>query len=87
MTRCPCCLRRETTADLVTCWPCYRGTDRLTPGTYNLAVPASGPYDAPGTITVAFTAMGVEAWTAERDRRLGRPAMATADLFEGLTDV
>jgi len=32
-TMCPCC-GDDMTAGLVTCWTCYRESDRLTPGTY-----------------------------------------------------
>ena len=57
---CPCC-GDPMHPDQIVCWPCYRSTDRLTPGRH------ADPTFAGMTFTVS--AANVERWEAERDAR------------------
>ena len=59
---CPCCQRGMPRA-LVTCWACYRASDRLTPGTYRDRSILRGH----ATISAELVAQ----WDAARADRMG----------------
>ncbi len=65
-TGCPCCGDRMDAVN-VTCWTCYRLTDRLTPGAYP---------DDYGTFSISQA--DVDLWDAQRMARFGRVRLGIA---------
>jgi hypothetical protein len=66
-TYCPCC-GDAMPSTLVVCWPCYRFTDRLTPGTYREIVSA-GWGDHYTSERFTLSAADVDQWESERAAR------------------
>ena len=66
---CPCC-GDDMDACNVVCWPCYRATDRLTPGTH--LDPNRNRRTKTFQPTIIITQAQIDAWDNERETRLAK---------------